>query len=52
MNGVDITVIIIVSVAVLAVTGWLIYRKVTKKGGCPDCNGCTMCGKCKDKDNK
>ncbi|MDE6441786.1 MAG: FeoB-associated Cys-rich membrane protein [Clostridia bacterium] len=49
MSGVDIAVIVIVSVAVLAVVGWLVYRKVKHKGGCCDCgcgcNGCTMCEK-------
>lgn len=50
MNGVDIAVIVIVSVAVVAVVGWLIYRKVKHKGGCCDCgcNGCDMCEKGKN----
>lgn len=53
MNGVDIAVIVIVSVAVIGIAAWLIYRKVKHKGGCCDCgcgcNGCTACGKNKDK---
>ena len=51
MNPVDITVIVIVSVAVVAVVGWIIYRKVKHKSvGCDcGCNGCTLCGKGKKK---
>lgn len=51
MGAVDIAVIIIVSVAVVAVAGWLIYRKVKHKGGCCDCGcGCgANCEHCKDK---
>ena len=50
MNGIDIAVIVIVSVAVLAVAGWIIYRKVKHKNigcdcGCGSCNGCSACNK-------
>lgn len=55
MNGIDIAVIVIVSVAVLGVIGWFIYRKVKHKSiGCDcgcGCNGCTLCDKGK-KENK
>lgn len=50
MNPVDIAVVVIVSIAVVAVAGLLIYRKVKHKGGCCGCNGCIMCDKCKHKD--
>ena len=45
MNGFDVAVIVVISVAVVAVIGWLIYRKVKGKGGCCDCGckGCTAC---------
>ena len=48
MGAFDIAVIVAVSVAVAAVTGWLIYRKVKHTGGCCDCgcSGCTLCDKC------
>ncbi len=51
MNGWDIAVLVIVCVAVAAVAGWLIYRKVKHKGGCCDCGcgGCSSCDKCKPK---
>ena len=47
MNGIDIAIVVIVSVAVIGVIGWLIYRKVKNKGGCCDCGcgGCTACDK-------
>ncbi|HBN13078.1 MAG TPA: FeoB-associated Cys-rich membrane protein [Clostridiales bacterium] len=54
MNGIDIAVIVIVSVAVLGVIGWLVYKKVKHKSiGCDcgyGCNGCTMCDKGKKED--
>lgn len=45
MNGVDIAVIVIVSVAFVAAVGSIIYRKVKHKGGgCGDCGcGCEGC---------
>ena len=48
MNGVDIAVIVIVSVAVVGVIGWFIYRKIKHKGiGCDcGCNSCPHCDKC------
>lgn len=48
MNPVDIAVIVIVCVAVGAVIGYFIYRKVKHKGsGCCDCGGsCPSCGAC------
>ncbi len=46
MNGVDIAVIVIVCVAVVAVAGYLIYRKIKHKGGCCDCSSCSSCGAC------
>lgn len=50
MNGVDIAVIVVVSVAVLAAVGYLIYRKVKHKGGCCDCSSCGgNCNCCKQK---
>lgn len=55
MNGIDIAVIVIVSVAVLGVIGWLVYKKVKHKSiGCDcgcgcGCNGCTLCDKGKKK---
>ena len=45
MNGFDVVVIVVISVAVAGVIGWLIYRKVKGKGGCCDC-GCSSCDKC------
>lgn len=53
MGPFDIAIVVIISVAVVGVIGWLIYRKVKHKGGCCDCgcSGCTACDKCKkDKD--
>ncbi|MDE7083246.1 MAG: hypothetical protein K2O89_06075 [Clostridia bacterium] len=46
MNGVDIAVIVIVCVAVVAVAGYLIYRKVKHKGGCCDCSSGSCNGSC------
>ena len=52
MGAFDIAVIVIISVAVVGVFGWLIYRKVKGRGGCCDCgcSGCTACDKCKKED--
>lgn len=44
MGPVDIAVIVIVSVAVAAALGYIIYRKVKHKGGCCDCSDCSSCG--------
>ena len=41
MGAVDIAVLVIVCAAFVAAVGVIIYRKVTKKGGC-DC-GCDCC---------
>ena len=50
MNGLDIAIIVMVSVAVAGVFGWLIYRKIKYKNvgcdcGCGNCGGCSSCGK-------
>lgn len=53
MGPFDIAVIVVLSVAVLAVIGTVIYRKVKHKGsgcGC-GCDSCSACDKCRDKDN-
>ena len=52
MGACDIIVTVVLSVAVVGVIGWLIYKKVKHKGGCCDCgcSSCTACDKCsKDK---
>ncbi|MGN0804799.1 MAG: FeoB-associated Cys-rich membrane protein [Candidatus Coproplasma sp.] len=41
MKPLDIAIICVVGVAFLASVGVIIYKKVTKKGGC-DC-GCDCC---------
>lgn len=47
MNGVEIAVIVIVSVAFVAALAGIIYKKIKHKGGCDcGCDGCTHCGKC------
>ena len=47
MGACDIIVLVAISVAVVGVIGWLIYRKVKGKGGCDcGCSGCTACDKC------
>ena len=45
MNGFDIAIVVTVSVAVVGVIGWLIYRKVKHKGGCCE-GGCPGCSEC------
>lgn len=45
MGAIDITVIVVVSVAVLAAVGVIIWRKVKHKDGC-GCGGCSACDKC------
>ena len=57
MNAVDIAVIVIVSVAVLGVIGYIIYRKLKHKGigcdcGCSSCSGCTACAGQHEKDER
>lgn len=42
MGPVEIIIIVAVSVAVLGVVGWMIYKKVTGKGGGCGC-GCESC---------
>lgn len=47
MGAFDIAIIVVVAVAVLAVIGTVIYRKVKHKGpscGC-GCEGCSACDK-------
>ena len=52
MSPFDVVVIVAVSVAVVAVVGWLIYRKVKHKGGCDcGCSGCSACAR-NNKSNK
>lgn len=48
MNGVDIAVIVVVSVAALGVIGYFIYRKLKGKNigcDCGNCAGCSLCNK-------
>lgn len=56
MGPVDVAVIVVISVAVLAVAGILVYRKVKHKGGCMGCDcGCgsgANCPHCKEMQNK
>ena len=53
MGPIDIAVIVIVSVAVAGVVGWLIYRKVKHKGGCDcGCSSCANCPACKGREDK
>lgn len=48
MGAVDIAVIVIVSVAVVGVAAYLIYRKIKHKSGCCDCSSCNGgCDCCK-----
>lgn len=52
MNGIDIAVIVLVSVSAIAVLGVLIYKKIKRKGGCCGCGeGCAYCSGC-DKSKK
>lgn len=44
MNGIDIAIIVVVSVLFAAAVGYLIYRKLKHKGGCCDCG--ESCGTC------
>lgn len=51
MGALEISIIVIVSVAFAAAVGYIIYRKVTRKGGCDcGCEGCPHACHCKDKD--
>ena len=50
MSPLDIAIIVIVSVAVVGVIFWLVYRKIKHKGGCCDCSSCN--GSCPCCDNK
>ena len=47
MGACDIIVLVVISVSIVGVFGWLIYRKIKHKGGCCDCgcDGCTACDK-------
>lgn len=50
MHWFDILVIVVVSVAVLAVIGVAIYKKANGKGGCDcGCEGCPHNCACKNK---
>lgn len=54
MNGIDIAVIVCVSVLVAGVMAYLLYRKAKHKGGggcCGRCSECDMCAHAKH-DNK
>lgn len=52
MNPVDIAVIVIIGVAVICVSAYLIYRKIKGKGGCCDCSSCGGNCSCCNKENK
>lgn len=50
MGALDIAIIVIVSVAVFAAIGTIIYRKLKHKGsgcgcGCDSCSACSKCNK-------
>ncbi len=50
MGALEISIIVIVAVAFAAAVGYIIYRKVTHKGGCDcGCAGCPHSCHCKDK---
>lgn len=51
MGAFDIAVIVVISVAVVAVVASLIYKKIRHKGGACDCgcSDCACCDKCKNK---
>jgi hypothetical protein len=47
MSAFDIAIIILVSVAFVAVVAGVIYKKVKGKGGCDcGCDGCPHCTAC------
>lgn len=51
MGALEISIIVIVSVAFVAAVGYIIYRKVTRKGGCDcGCGSCPHACHCNDKD--
>ncbi len=51
MSGIDIAIIVIVSVLFAAALGFLIYRKLKGKSGC-DCGGsCAACGLCNKRES-
>lgn len=56
MGAWDIVIIVLVCVAFLGVSGWLIYRKIKHKGGCIGCDcGCSSaanCPNCKRNEDK
>ena len=53
MGALEIAIIVIVSAAFAAAMGYIIYRKVTHKGGCDcGCGGCPHACHCKDGEKK
>jgi len=56
MGALDIAITVIVCVAFAGALGWLIYRKIKRKGGCTGCDcGCGSgenCPHCKSRNNK
>lgn len=51
MSGIDIAIIVVVSVLFVAALGYIIYRKLKHKGCC-DCADCASCGACKNAKSK
>lgn len=56
MGALEIAIIVVVAVAFAAAVGYIIYRKVTHRGGCDcGCSGCPHACHChkgeKKKDN-
>lgn len=53
MGALEIAIIIVVAVAFAAAVGYIIYRKVTRKGGCDcGCGGCPHACHCKGGEKK
>ena len=53
MGALDIAIVVIVSVAVVGVIGYLIYIKIKHKGGCDcGCSSCPNCSSCKGREDK
>ena len=46
MSGIDIAIIVVVSVLFAVALGFIIYRKLKGKSCC-DCGDCSACGGCK-----
>ena len=49
MSGIDIAIIVFVSVLFAGALGYIIYRKLKGKNCC-DCSSCSMCDMCKQKE--